>query len=140
LGAPRRERQFFLEQRCSQRRGDDARGAARSEQQVIRINRLGEKVERALSHRRHGVLKAAERRHHDDRISGSVSLRGRSTPRAVAFRQAQIRQHDPGTARSQQLDRFRLVAALDDGVALRFERVAQHHAKRIFVLDDEDGG
>ena len=34
---------------------------------------------------------------------------------------------------------FRLVARFDDGVALRLERMAQHGAQRILVLDEQDG-
>ena len=36
-------------------------------------------------------------------------------------------------------DRLGLIARFDDGVSLRFERVAQHHAQRVFVLDEQDG-
>ena len=31
-----------------------------------------------------------------------------------------------------------LIARFDDGVALRFERVAQHRAQRVLVLDEQD--
>jgi hypothetical protein len=41
--------------------------ALHHQQQVIGIHRLGEEVERALLHRRHGVLDAAKRRHDDHR-------------------------------------------------------------------------
>ena len=37
------------------------------QQQMVGIDRLGEEVERAFLHRRHRVLDAAERGHHDDR-------------------------------------------------------------------------
>ena len=39
---------------------------------------------------------------------------------------------------AQRRFRFRLIARLDDGVPLRFERVSQHGAQRIFVLDEQD--
>src|SRR5436190_9203839 len=32
-----------------------------------------------------------------------------------------------------------LIARLDDGVPLRLERMAQHYAERVFVLDEQDG-
>jgi hypothetical protein len=38
----------------------------------------------------------------------------------------------------ERLHRFRLIARLDDGVALRFEGMAEHRAQRVFVLDEQD--
>jgi len=57
------------------------------EQQMIGIDRLGEKVERAFLHRRHGVLNAAERGHHDHGQLGVDFLRGAQHAEAVAVRQ-----------------------------------------------------
>ena len=42
--------------------------------------------------------------------------------------------------RLQRGDGFGLVARFDDGVALRFERMAQHRPQRVFVFDEEDRG
>ena len=72
--------------------------------------------------------------------SGSSSFAARRTPNPSPCGQAQVRQHHAGRAVCSACDRFGLVARLDDGVALRFERMAQHGAKRVFVLDEEDRG
>ena len=64
------------------------------QQQMIGIDRLGEKVERAFLHRRDGVLNAAERGHHDDRQLRIELLGGAQHAEAVAFGQPQIGQHD----------------------------------------------
>ena len=67
--------------RCDERALDQ-------QQQVIGIDRLGEKVERAFLHRRDGVLDAAERRHHDDRQLGIELLRTRAARRSRRLRAA----------------------------------------------------
>ena len=64
------------------------------QQQVIRIHRLGEEVERALLHRRDRVLDAAERRHHDDR-----QLRIELLRRLAARRSRRLRAAADPTAR-----------------------------------------
>ena len=69
------------------------------QQQMIGIDRLGQKVERALLHRRDRVLDAAERRHHDDRQLRIELLGGAQDAEAVAFGQPQIGQHDAGPRR-----------------------------------------
>ena len=106
---------------------------------MIGIDRLGEEVERAFLHRRDGVLDAAERGHHDDRQLGIELLGGAQHAETVALGQPQIGQHDAGTRALQRGDGLGLIARFDDGVALRFERVAQHRAQRVFVLDEQDG-
>ncbi len=73
--------------------------------------------------------------------SSRIELLGRAQhAEAVAFGQPQIGQHDAGTRGVQRRDRLRLIARLDDGVALRLERVAQHRAQRVFVFDEQDRG
>ena len=108
------------------------------QQQMIGIDRLGEKVERAFLHRRDGVLDAAEGRHHDDGQFGIELLGGAQHAEAVAVRQPEVGQHDAGTRALQRGDGLGLVARFDDGVALRLERVAQHRAQRVLVLDEQD--
>ena len=70
------------------------------QQQVIGIDRLGEEVERAFLHRRHGVLDAAEGGHDDDRQLGIELLGGAQHAEAVAFGQPQVGQHDGRAARA----------------------------------------
>ena len=64
------------------------------QQQMIRIDRLGQEVERAFLHRGDRVLDAAERRHDDDRQLGIELLRRAQHAEAVALGQPQVRQHD----------------------------------------------
>ena len=106
---------------------------------MIGIDRLGEKIERAFLHRDDGVLNAAERRHHDDRHLGIDFLRGAQHAETVAFGEPEVGQDDAGTRRSERLNRLRLIARFDDGVALRLERMAKHRAQRVLVLDEQDG-
>ena len=109
------------------------------QQQVFGIDRLGEEVDRALAHRRHRVLDAAVGGHHDDRQLG-VELLGRAQhAEAVADRQLQVGEDDRRTRLPQLLDRFGLVARLEDRVPLRLERVPQHRPQRVLVLDEENG-
>ena len=61
---------------------------------MIGIDRLGEKVERALLHRRHGILDAAVRGHHDHRDVGVDLLRRAQHAEAVAFRKPQVGEHE----------------------------------------------
>ena len=108
------------------------------QQQMIRTDRLRQEVERPFFHRGDGVLNAAERRHHDDRQLRVELFRCAQHPEAVTFRQAKIRQDDGGVAREQRRLRLRLIARLDDGVPLRFERKAEHRPQRVFVLDNQN--
>ncbi len=103
---------------------------------MIGIDRLGEKIERAFLHRRDGVLDVAKRRHHDNRQL-RVEVLGRAQhAEPVAFGQSKIGEDHGGPDRLQCRDRLGLIARFDDSVPLRFERVTQHHAERVFVLDD----
>jgi hypothetical protein len=110
------------------------------QQEVIGVDRLGQKVERALFHRGNSVLDAAVCRHHDDGKLRIKFLGGAKHAEPVALRKTQVGQHDARTGGAQGLDRFGLVARLDYDVPLRFERQAQHRTQGVFVLDEEDWG
>ena len=71
-------RQLFPQQRFSvaSRRCSSARRD--NQPQVIGIDRLGEKVERAFANRAHGIRDAAVGRQQNDRTSGSVWLARRA--------------------------------------------------------------
>jgi hypothetical protein len=107
---------------------------------MVRVDRFCQKVERTLLHRRHGILDAAVRGHHDDGKLGIEFLGGAKHAESVALRKAEVGQNDAGTAGSKRLDGLRLIAGLNDEMALRFERKTQHRAQRVFVLDEEDWG
>ena len=87
-GAPRRDGELLLEQHVFGRQATLRERALDHQQQVIGIDGLGEEVERAFLHRRHGILNAAERGHHDDRQLG-IQLLGRAKhAKSVALGQA----------------------------------------------------
>ena len=109
------------------------------QQQVIGIDGLGEKVHRAFFHRRHGILDAAIRGHHDNRQLRIDLLRRFQDAEAVADRQLEVGKHHGRTRLLELLDGGRLIGRFDDDVALRFERMAQHRAERLFVFDEENG-
>ena len=96
------------------------------EQQVIGIDRLGEKVERPFLHRRDGVLDVAERGHHDDRQLGVQILRGAQHAETVALGQPEIGEHHGGAHGLERRHRLGLIPRFDDGVPLRLEGVTQH--------------
>ncbi len=106
---------------------------------MIGIDGFGEKVHRAFSHRRHGILDAAVRGHHDNRQLRIELLRRFQDAEAVADRQLEVGKHDGRTRQLELLDSGRLIGRFDDDVALRFERMAQHRAERLFVFDEENG-
>ena len=119
--------------RCSSARRDEQR-------EVIGIDRLGEKVERAFLHRRDRVLDAAVRRHDDDRHVGVELLRRAEDAEPVPLREAEIGEDSDGWALLQQPHGLGLIARLEHGMALPLERVPQHRAQRVFVFDDENLG
>ena len=140
LGRTTARRQLLLQQHVFHREPPQRERTLHHQEQMIGIDRLGEKVERTLLHRRHGILDAAVRGHHDDGKLGIEFLGGAKHAESVALRKAEVGQDDAGTAGSKRLDRLRLIARLDDEMALRFERKTQHRAQRVFVLDEEDWG
>ena len=109
------------------------------QQQVIRIDRLGEKIERAFLDGFDSILNRAVRGHDDDRQLG-IQLFGRvQDAKAVSLGQAQIREHDAGPRGAHGLRRFAFVARFNHAVALRFKREAQHRSQRFFVFDEQNG-
>ena len=139
-GAPRRtasssfiSRFSVTMRRCSRARRDQ-------QQQMIGIDRLGEKVERPFLHRRDRILDAAVGGHHDDRHVGVDFLRRAQHAEAVAVRQPQIGEHERRLGLLQLPDRLRLIARLEDGVALTLERMPEHRPQRVLVFDEENLG
>jgi hypothetical protein len=104
---------------------------------VFGIDGLGEEVERALLHRFDGVLDAAVGGHHDDRQLGVQLLGGAQHAKAVALRQAEVRQHQRRLRAAQRGGGFFLVAGFDDEIVLRLERELEHRAQRVFVFDEK---
>ena len=87
-GAPRRSAELLLQQDVFGQHAPLRDRPLDHQQQVIGIDGLGEKVHRAFLHRRHRVLDAAVRGHHDDRQLG-IELLGRAQhAEAVADRAA----------------------------------------------------
>ena len=72
-----------------------------------------------------------------DRQLGIELLGGAQDAEAVAFGQPQVGQHHAGGG-LQRRDGLVLIACFDHGVALRFERMAQHRAQRVLVLDEQN--
>ena len=84
------------------------------------------------------VLNAAEGSHDDDRQLGSTSLAELEDAKPVSNRQPKVRQHDGGDAVFHSLERFWLIFCLDNMVALRLERKAQHRPERVLVFDEQN--
>ena len=139
-GAPRRSASSSLQQHVLGEHAALRQRALDHQQQVIGIDRLGQEVHRPFLHRRHRVLDAAVGGHHDDRQFRVELLGGAQHAEAVAVGQLEIGQHDGGPRLAHLLDGLGLVARFDHGVALRFERMAQHGAQRVLVLDEENRG
>ena len=74
----------------------------------------------------------------DHRQLGIELLRRAQHAEAVAFGRRRSDRTTAGLLAMQRGFGFGLIARLDDGVALRFERVAQHRAQRVLVLDEQD--
>ena len=127
-------RELVLEQNVF---GDQAALGQRAldeQQQMVGIDGLGEKIERAFLHRRDGVLNAAVGGHHDDRQLRIQLLRGAKHAEAVALREPEIG-HDDSRPLLQRQNGFGLIARFDDGVPLAFDGQAQHRAEGVFVFD-----
>ena len=101
LGRAAPLRELLFEEEVFGRQPPLHQRALDEQQQVIGIDRLGEKIERAFLHRRDGVLDVAERRHHDDGQLGIELLGGAQHAEPVAFGQPEIGQHHGGTHRSE---------------------------------------
>ena len=138
LRRPAARGELFLQHQILAGHAPHRQRALDDQQEMVRIDRLGEKVERALLDRRDRILNAAERGH-DDHRQLRIQLLGRMEhAEAVTHGQSQVRQHHRGVLCLQGRDRLRLIARFDDGVALRLERVAQHGAKGIFVFNQQN--
>ena len=72
--------------------------------------------------------------------SGSRSFAARSTPKPSPSGSRRSDSTTAGWLAQQGGFRFGLIARFDDGVPLRFERMAQHRPQRVLVFDDEDRG
>ena len=138
---PRRaatRRQLLLEQRVLAQQPRLGQRAVDDERQVIGIDGLGQEVERAVAHRRHGILDAAVGGHHHHGHGGVHGLHRAQHAEAVAGGQPQVGDDDVGLLRAASAALgVGLVAGLDHGVAVRLEGEAQHRAQRVAVLDDE---
>jgi hypothetical protein len=114
-------------------------GALDHQQEVIGIDRLRQEIHRALAHGRHRILNASVGGHDDDLQLG-IELLGRAQhAEAIAVGQLEVGQHHGGAGLTQLMDRFGLVPCLEHGMALRFQRMAQHRAQRILIFDEENG-
>ena len=116
-------RQLLLHQQVFGHQPPLLERARHEQQQMIGIDRLGEKIERPLLHRGDRVLDAAVGGHHDDRNIGVDLLRRAQHAEAVPFGQAQIRQHQRGLRLLQRLHRLRLIARFNHGMPLALEGV-----------------
>ena len=90
IGAPRRAAELFFEQNVLGRHPTLRDGALDEQQKMVGINRLGQEVERPFLHRRHRVLNAAKRGHHDDRKLRIEVLGRTQDPESVSHRQPQV--------------------------------------------------
>jgi hypothetical protein len=126
---------FFLEKQVLGEHAPLGDRTFDKQEEMIRLDRLREEVERALLHGRHGVLNAAVSGHHDHRKLG-VELLGRTQhAEPVAGRQLEIAQDNRGAGRAKGADGLGFIARLNDHVALRLERMAQHRPQRVLVFD-----
>ena len=71
--------------------------------------------------------------------SGSSSLAARSTPKPSPSGSLRSVRTTTGRARRSSRIGLGLVARLEDGMALRLERVPEHRPERILVFDYEYG-
>ena len=92
-GAPRRTASSSRQQQVLRHNAALLECARHQQQQVIGIDRLREKIERAFLHRRHRVLDAAVGGHDDDRDVGVDLLGGAQHAEAVAIGKTQVRQN-----------------------------------------------
>ncbi len=105
---------------------------------MVRVDRLGEDVHRALLHRHDRILNAAVGGH-DDHLQFRVELPGRTKhAESVADRKLEVGQDDRRQRPPEVFNRLRFVACFDHDMPLRFERVAEHALQRISVFDEKD--
>ena len=140
LGRATARRELLLEENVLGRHALLRERTLHHQQQMVGIDGLGEKVERAFLDGFDGVLNRAVRGHHDNRQLGIQLLGGAQHAEAVALGEPQVRQDDARARRAQRPDGFGLVARFDHAVAVGLQRQAQHGAQRVLVFDDQNGG
>src|SRR6185436_5870541 len=108
------------------------------QQQMIRIDGLGEKIQGTVLDGLHCVLNGTERRHDDDRQLGVKFLGRAKHAESIAFRETEVRKHDTWARRSEGFDGLAFVARFDDGMTLSFEGELEHRPQRVFVFDEKN--
>ena len=106
---------------------------------MVRVDRLGEKVESAFAHGSYGILDTAVGGHDDDRHFRVKFLGGSQHAKAITFRKTKVGEDDARSRGPQRCYGLGLIPRLEDGVALALECVTEHHAERVFVFDEQDG-
>ena len=106
---------------------------------MIGLDRFRQEIHRPFTHRRHRVLDAAVRGHHDDRQIGIELLRGAEDAKAIANGQLEIGQDDDGAGLTELANGLGLVARLEHGMAVRLEGVPEHGPEGISIFDYEYG-
>jgi hypothetical protein len=140
LGGATARRQLLLEENVLGRHASLRERTLHHQQQMIGIDGLGEKVERAFLDGFDRVLNRAVCSHHDNRELGIQLLGGPQDAEAIALGKPQVRQDDAGPRRSQGTDGFGLVARFDHAVAMGLERMAEHRAQGVLVFYEQDRG
>ena len=112
-------------------------GSCDKQREVLRIDRLGQEIQRPHLHGRHRVFNPTVGRHHDDWNLGIELLGGSKHPKTVARLEPQVSQNKRRSVVAEQPVRLRLAPGLDDRIALPLQRMAQHCPQRVFVLDQK---
>ena len=113
--------------------------ALHHEDEMVRIDGLGEEVHRAFLNRGHRVLDAAVRRHHHDLQLG-IELFGRAQhAQSVSRRKLQVGQDDGGTGLAHVLDGSGSSSRLENDVPLPLERMPEHRPERVLVFNEKNG-
>ena len=134
------DRELLLHQEVLGHQAAALERAGDEQQQVIGIDGLRQEVHRPFLHRRDRVLDAAVGGHDDDGDVGVDLLGGTEHAEAVPLGQAQIGQHHRRLLMLQQPHGLGLVAGFEDDMILPLQRVPEHRAQRVLVLDDENLG
>ena len=109
------------------------------QEQMIGVDGLGKEVERAFLHRHDGVLNTPVCGHHDDRQPGIDLLGAAQDADTVTRQQPEVGEDQVGPAVADLLQGLGLIGRFEHTVALILERVPEHRAQRVLVLDDQDG-
>ena len=106
--------------------------------EVVDLDRLLEEVEGAELHRldrRRDGAEAGEDHHRHARLGGAAR---RQHLEAREVGELQVGEHEVEVLAPEEADAGLAVGGRSDGVALLRERVLQHAAQRVAVLDDQD--